>query len=184
MSATFTTDERKHADRLAQHVDKLLRLNYNMRDIVTFKLLWPEQPWWMVDMVSFHPSACRHVNEPAAIDRGCQCFHVPRCRGAMLSCSACGSDSHFAFYGCPVTAAILDSMRMTRSNDEKLLMIFAKYSLDDAFQGKSTQQQQRGRVMTVLQERSVRNAWAYAMAANERGCRNRTERCLRHKYDL
>lgn len=182
MSTAAILDERKHADRLAAHVDKLLSMNYNMRDVYSFKLHWPEQPWWMVDMVSSNPTACRHANDPCAIDYGCQCFHVPRCSGPALRCSACDSDSHFAFYGCPTTASILESMRITRSNDEKLLLIFAKYSLENAIQVNAPR---TSRAITVAQERHIRNAWALLAAfGKSTGGNRRKLRCLHQKFDL
>jgi hypothetical protein len=179
--STLSPFEQEHANRLAAHVDNLLSMNYNMRDIYTFKLHWPEQPWWMVDMVSAHPGSCRHANDPVGPDYGCQCFHVPRCRGPQLRCSACDSDSHFAFYGCPKTASILNSMRITRSNDEKLLLIFAKYSLESTFPLKTVSSVGN---LTVAQERHIRNAWAFLAAFGATKNKSRSMRCLRHKFDL
>lgn len=170
------TNQQRHISRLASLVNHLLRQDYNTRDVFTFKQMWPEQPWWTMDFVTSHPDACRHVNDPAAASRGCTCHHTPRCRSDQLRCFACNSHDHFAFYGCPVIGAILESMRVAQCTDEQLLLTFAKHSFNDAFRA-----QPPGRSLAGTPERQIRNALVFIRAARERSY---ARRCVRHKFGL
>ena len=169
-------DKQRHIGRLASLLNYLLRQDYNTRDVFTFKQMWPEQPWWTMDFVVAQPDACRHVNDPAAASRGCECRHTPRCRREQLRCVACSSYEHYAFHGCPIIGALVESMRATQCSDEQLLLTFAKHSFNDAFRV-----QPPGAAEAGTPERQVRNALAFIRAARDR---NYARRCVRRKFDL
>lgn len=168
----------RHISRLAAFLNHLLHKGYNMLDVFSFKQRWPEQPWWMIDFVASRPDRCRHVNDPSAAAHGCLCFHAPRCSTAQVRCTACDSESHFAFHNCPVVGSIVESMREARCDNEQLLLTFAKHSFDDAFRARQPTAAFSADAQQAWQ-RQVCDALGRLRAAKER----RRRRCASHKFD-
>lgn len=170
-------DQMRSIGRLASLVNYLLRQDYNVRDVYTFKSMWPEQPWWMMDFVLSRPDVCRHANEPAAASHGCMCRHAPRCSREQTRCIACDSYEHNAFHGCPVVGAIVQSMHAAQCSGEQLLLAFSRHSFNDAFRVKQPDcVDDEGAV-----ERRIRNSLAFIREARNR---NHMRRCVRRKFDL
>jgi hypothetical protein len=157
--------------RLASLLNYLLRQDYNIRDVYTFKWMWPEQHWWMMDFVLSRPDVCRHVNDPTAAVAACR--HAPRCRCEQLRCIACDATDHYAFHGCPVVDSLVQSMRAARCSDEQLLLAFSRHSFNDAFRIAPG--------CDAITDRRIRNSLAFIREARNRSY---VRRCVRQKFDL